>query len=231
MCASRWSSSTSTAGERRQRPCRRRQSRARSVSAAPASGRNRGRRLCRSARRLLSAAAGPLRRARLGQLAGNGVQQFHQRRAVAGDEPGFDGGAQRRAQQRAGAGADAEQPDRRHPGAARRRRERDCRRGRGRQQRAAEDRRAQHASSPAPTAPTTLGRGADGSARPLYRSALRADGHPRRHRQPQPGHHLHQFRRAAASAPARRNCRSRRKARSAPRPSGTPTRPRATSAR
>ena len=77
-----------------------------------------------SARAILSAAAGILRRPRLRQLARDGVQQLHRLRAVAGDEPGFDRRAQPRAQQRAGAGADAQQRDRRHPGAARRRRER-----------------------------------------------------------------------------------------------------------
>ena len=54
----------------------------------------RGRRLCRPARDVLPAAAADLRRARLRQRARDGVQQLHQRGAVAGDEPGFDRGAQ-----------------------------------------------------------------------------------------------------------------------------------------
>ena len=44
----------------------------------------------------------------LGQRARDRVQQLHQLGAIAGDQPGFDGGAQPRAQQRPGAGADAE---------------------------------------------------------------------------------------------------------------------------
>ncbi len=40
-------------------------------------------------------------------------------------------------------------------------------------------------------------RGAARSARPVYRSAVAADGHPRRHQRPQPGDGVHQFRRAA----------------------------------
>ena len=67
---------------------------------------------------VLFAAAGDLRRPQLQQRARDGVQQLHRRRAVAGDQPGFDRRAQPRAQQRAGAGADAQRHDRRHPGAA-----------------------------------------------------------------------------------------------------------------
>ena len=96
---------------------------------------------------LLSAAAADLRRRRARPARSRPCSTTSPMRVQhAGDEPGFGRGAQHRAERGAGAGAAAQQHDRRHPGAARRRRDRPRRRGRERQRRDAADRDAQHAA-------------------------------------------------------------------------------------
>ena len=73
-------------------------------------------------------------------------------------------------------------------------------------------------------------RGAGRPARRLHRSAFHADGHPRRHEQPESDQHLHQFRHPTGRSRRCDSCPSTRRARCRRRRSGTPIRPRATSA-